>query len=269
MQQKSIRLQITNPCTEKIADMTPTARGRYCSACQRDVQDFTNLTDAELVDLFLKAADQEHPPCGFYRSDQLDRDIFAPAHRSNRHAWRAIGMLLAGYLGITQAEGQTTEGKQPVQVIQNDTIKPAQEKNWEARARTVEGKVVSLETRSPLYGCRVSLTDSIVTYCNKEGGFSILVPSEFEDLPITLKFYCFGYLPHEIVFQNPKDELPASLQIKLETGLTIAARKIYYYDSITTGLTSVSIKESPKSNLNPSLWQRLKHFFRPKSSPRQ
>ena len=50
---KYLKLHIPESCQEEWQDMLPHSKGRYCLSCQKQVIDFTNMTDSQLVE-FLK-----------------------------------------------------------------------------------------------------------------------------------------------------------------------------------------------------------------------
>ena len=50
--QSSFKLSIQNPCAEKFEDFRPTPAGGFCQSCQKEVIDFTKMTDQELIDYY-------------------------------------------------------------------------------------------------------------------------------------------------------------------------------------------------------------------------
>ena len=46
---KSIQLHIPEPCHEDWTTMEPVEVGKYCAACQKQVVDFTGMSDLEQV----------------------------------------------------------------------------------------------------------------------------------------------------------------------------------------------------------------------------
>mgnify|MGYP006395384781 CR=1 FL=1 len=68
---KSIQISIPNPCHEDWNKMTPTEKGKHCAVCTKEVFDFTQATDEDLV----KLAYAGDNLCGRFRKDQLDREI--------------------------------------------------------------------------------------------------------------------------------------------------------------------------------------------------
>ena len=51
---KPIKLSINNPCSEDWNKMTKNSEGRFCALCQKNVVDFTSMSDEEIKNYFLK-----------------------------------------------------------------------------------------------------------------------------------------------------------------------------------------------------------------------
>ena len=85
---KKIQLSITDPCHENWDNMTQADKGRFCASCQKQVIDFTNMSDSQLAAFFKKPilisskdGEKEASVCGRFYDDQLDRDIEIPKKR--------------------------------------------------------------------------------------------------------------------------------------------------------------------------------------------
>jgi hypothetical protein len=76
---KNLQLSIPEPCHENWEHMTPTDKGRFCAACQKDVVDFTNMSNAALIAFFRKKTTGS--VCGRFYNDQLDTAIPIPTKR--------------------------------------------------------------------------------------------------------------------------------------------------------------------------------------------
>lgn len=76
---KQIQLNIPNPCHENWEQMKPVEKGRFCDSCKKQVVDFTNMRDEQLVAFFRKRASGS--VCGRFKHDQLDRGIEFPKKR--------------------------------------------------------------------------------------------------------------------------------------------------------------------------------------------
>src|SRR5262245_59371582 len=76
---KGIQLSIPEQCHESWENMTPSEKGRFCGSCQKQVIDFTSMSDAQLIAFFKKPSTGS--VCGRLFADQLDRDIQLPRKR--------------------------------------------------------------------------------------------------------------------------------------------------------------------------------------------
>lgn len=63
-------IQIPNPCTEDWESMLPQEKGRFCSACNKCVIDFTRKTPPEIWQILEERKNQE--TCGRFYTIQLD-----------------------------------------------------------------------------------------------------------------------------------------------------------------------------------------------------
>src|SRR5687767_10861683 len=76
---KHIQLSIADPCHENWDTMTTAEQGRFCASCQKQVVDFTNMSDAQLAAFFKKPSNESG--CGHFYQHQLDRNIEIPKKR--------------------------------------------------------------------------------------------------------------------------------------------------------------------------------------------
>src|SRR5688572_33325629 len=76
---KKIQLSIPKPCHENWDAMTPVEKGRFCGSCQKQVVDFSHMTDREIAMFFKKPTTGS--VCGRFMEDQLNRDMEIPKKR--------------------------------------------------------------------------------------------------------------------------------------------------------------------------------------------
>lgn len=76
---KKIQLNIPKPCHEDWDAMTPVDKGRFCGSCQKQVVDFSNMSDRQVAEFFKKPSTGS--VCGRFMTDQLGRDIQIPKKR--------------------------------------------------------------------------------------------------------------------------------------------------------------------------------------------
>jgi len=76
---KKIQLTIAEPCHENWENMTPVEKGKFCGSCQKQVVDFSLMSDRQVAEFFKKPSTGS--VCGRFMTDQLHRDIEIPKKR--------------------------------------------------------------------------------------------------------------------------------------------------------------------------------------------
>ncbi|MBA4850622.1 carboxypeptidase-like regulatory domain-containing protein [Emticicia sp. BO119] len=71
---QSFQLNIENPCHEHWESFTPTSTGGFCASCQKNVIDFSNMPESQLVAFFKDRLKSSHNLCGRFREDQLKKN---------------------------------------------------------------------------------------------------------------------------------------------------------------------------------------------------
>jgi CarboxypepD_reg-like domain/Secretion system C-terminal sorting domain len=120
---KNIQLTIADPCHENWDNMTQAEKGRFCASCQKQVVDFTNMSDSQLAAFFKKpvqSLSKDGSVCGRFFQDQLERDIEIPRKRI---PWVKyfFQFALPAFLFSMKA---TAQGKVKARVISNTVSAP-------------------------------------------------------------------------------------------------------------------------------------------------
>lgn len=104
---KAIQLTVAEPCHENWDKMSPVQQGRFCGSCQKQVVDFSVMSDRELLQFFQKPSTGS--VCGRFMTGQLDRNLEQPAKKISwfRYAWQ----ILLPALLVTKVSAQRTMGK--------------------------------------------------------------------------------------------------------------------------------------------------------------
>ncbi|GAB3525160.1 carboxypeptidase-like regulatory domain-containing protein [Emticicia fontis] len=71
---QSFQLNIENPCQEQWESFTPTATGGFCASCQKNVIDFSQMTESQFVAFFRGRLNSQQSLCGRFREDQLKKN---------------------------------------------------------------------------------------------------------------------------------------------------------------------------------------------------
>lgn len=179
---KKYTLSIPEPCGAPLRDMPITAMGRFCHDCQKQVVDFSNMTDRQIV-----AYVEKHGNCcGMLRPSQLNRDMLVPTQKTT---W-VQAALFAGMLALTLPE----------------TAK--------AQQRILTGIVKDSASGEPLPGVTMSIpATTIVAYTNKDGVFVLQLPDNYSrDFKLVSNY--IGYQSKEI--QVTGEFLTQNIEVNLQ-----------------------------------------------------
>ena len=120
---KKLQLTIDEPCHESWDGMTPVEKGKFCGACQKQVVDFSNMSDRQVAEFFKKpiqSFSKGDSVCGRFMADQLDRPIEIPRKRI---PWVKyfFQITLPAFLFSMKVSAQKTKGT--VKVVTKDTTR--------------------------------------------------------------------------------------------------------------------------------------------------
>jgi hypothetical protein len=118
---KHIQLTIADPCHENWDKMTKSEQGKFCGSCQKQVIDFTGMTDAQLVTFFKKKSTGN--VCGRFYDDQLDKGIPVPRKRI---PWVRYFFQYTLPLFLVSLKAKAQKGQVEVKTIQTESCKKNQ-----------------------------------------------------------------------------------------------------------------------------------------------
>lgn len=101
-------LHIPAPCSEDWNKMTSTDRGRFCLSCQKQVVDFTLMSDTQILNYL---SHQSGHSCGRFDKDQLNRTLIEPKISKRKSRWLAIALPFV--LLFQKSFGQKTSSAKP------------------------------------------------------------------------------------------------------------------------------------------------------------
>jgi hypothetical protein len=252
---KQIQLTIADPCHENWDKMSTAEKGRYCSSCQKQVIDFTNMGDLQLAAFFKKPS--TGAVCGRFFADQLGREIEIPRKRI---PWVKyfFQFTLPAFLISIKATAQGNVKLLKKDTITNDVsvvisgncfsqiqtpanmINPTLPLAFSAKAasqlalpeklvvqpiadaRTIKGKVVD-DRGEPIVGATVVIKGTNKGTCtNAEGNFMITPEKDWKTVALWVS--CVGYEIREIRVESRNTYINIALPVTLHmvtTGLVI------------------------------------------------
>jgi hypothetical protein len=189
---KKLTLSIATPCHEDWNKMSDDAKGKFCGACQKEVIDFTGMSESQLVAFFKKPAGSV---CGRFRVEQLDQQMNIPKKRIPWIRYFFTISLPAFLFSMKAvAQSKTTIGdtvfvpRQPKQMMLGKVSKLPEEIALRGTIKDEQGDIVPFAT--------VMVKDSkIGVAADVNGFFSIKTNLKF---PVTLIVSAAGYEATEI-----------------------------------------------------------------------
>ncbi len=120
--QAGMSIYIPQPCHEDWDKMDITAKGKFCNACAKQVIDFTNMSDRQLIEFF---ENYKGGACGRFAGDQLQRQLTTPVKEKKKKWWLAAMMPLLFMFDKAGAQTSkppvniedTTRGKEPQEML--------------------------------------------------------------------------------------------------------------------------------------------------------
>ena len=196
-------LSISKSCHEAWSDFTPTQQGGFCSSCQKEVVDFTAMSNLQISLYF------ENKPlhvCGRFRHDQLRpnalKNMLAlqPSIATFRAGLLSVLMLVSVNSLLAQP-GNSNLGASssmlPIGITQsNDLI--------------IKGRVISSEDGSALPGVNVYLKNSQVGIAtDADGQFEFPQKLKTGDV---LVFSFIGFVTKEIIVEDQITNLNIAME---------------------------------------------------------
>jgi type IX secretion system substrate protein len=215
---KKIQLQIPKPCHEDWDNMTPVEKGRFCSSCQKQVVDFSRMSDREVAMFFKKPS--AGSVCGRFMTDQLDRDLEIPRKRI---PWVKyfFQFLLPGFLISMKASAQKGEISVKKKTECSKPVTSKKQKNPEenifgsfvdgnvnivtvptnvSHRSIIKGKILD-EAGQPIPHTTVIIKDSKICAMSDELGNYVIEPVHGWK-EVTLIFRSNGHEPVQLIVQR-------------------------------------------------------------------
>jgi hypothetical protein len=261
---KKIQLQIPKPCHENWNEMTPYDQGRFCNSCQKNVVDFTGMSDSQLVAFFKKPTTGS--VCGRFMNDQLEREILIPRKRL---PWMkyffqiSIPIFLANMKSQSQdkliSKGDTvlTTCTKPsdTKIVLGQSVIPQKVKN-------ISGRVVDeIGEGLPYATVMIKGTRNGVA-CDNKGNFKIGVTSVNRNVILVVS--CIGFNSFEKtvdITKTDKEEIVLSASAALSGEIVVTACSFSRMGKFTAGYVVSRSKDSSGIIKRDSVYKSIKNLF--------
>lgn len=216
-----IKISIPEPCHENWFEMSPAEKGKFCSSCQKNVIDFTNSSDREI----LLAYNKNDSLCGRFKTSQLEREIIIPKEKNS--IWLISAASVIAFLGLGT---QTSNAQGKIRIEETD--KKTTENNFsdnEKEEIEIEGRIFLEETnpnfeevdifidgKNPLFH-----PDSDGKFCIKANKNAIISIYKDGYMNYSTKVYNFYLGAIELEKENCKE--------KFIVGGAVAVKRSFWY----------------------------------------
>ncbi|HBT10115.1 MULTISPECIES: carboxypeptidase-like regulatory domain-containing protein [Leeuwenhoekiella] len=181
------KLSIPEPCHEDWSQMTPSAQGRFCSSCEKEVIDFTQLSRKQII----ANVQRGEKICGRYRKDQLATAYFIPQEKP---AFKHLGIAAAFTSLLALCEPVQAQQSQPLLAYYQAEARVDEDKKESGQdSIAIRGNVTD-ELENPIHKARVTLAGTkITTLTDTNGNYCITIPKEPNTEKVVLHFEYLFY----------------------------------------------------------------------------
>lgn len=200
--QPGVQLAIPQPCHENWYNMTPSQQGRFCSACAKEVVDFTGMSDTELLHYFLDKKSEKI--CGRIYPDQLNRQVTKTIYPQKKKFWywnyAALLLFFFSKSGGAKAQGQIRVTPAANQNVHNEAkVTHAGEKSMPEAPQTkgINGTVKDSDG-NPVAFATISIKGTAIGSSADANGKYFIKANSYKDV---LRISAVGYETAELVLK--------------------------------------------------------------------
>lgn len=169
MMKDKVNISINRPCSQNFENFERTDKGGYCNSCRKEVLDFRNFTDNEIVDFFSK---NQQKTCGVFLENQLKN--YSESYLNNNINERKsfyrglLGFSVLSMFTFNQGYSQNTEKD----TISNE-IRKVENNNFKKNIKEQEiTKGFVFDELGPIAGASVTVKNTnLSTSTDFDGNF--------------------------------------------------------------------------------------------------
>ena len=148
-----MEIKLINPCSEPLDKMISTSDGSYCNKCNKEVTDFSNMSDGEMLSYISKYG----LGCGQFRTDQLERELQPIKTRKKLNIFYYLVFLIALFFKIPKASAQTKP----------DTVQPCKQTAYDKIEKQVADDPIAAIKDHPELTTETRRFGGAVMVCNR------------------------------------------------------------------------------------------------------
>ncbi|SNR29383.1 CarboxypepD_reg-like domain-containing protein [Maribacter sedimenticola] len=209
---RNMTIGLSTPCNEKFTNFSSTEIGGFCTSCQKEVIDFTQFTDKELVRYLSTATSKT---CGRFKPSQLRTYKYKTLPMNNTLVSKSIGIMGFSLLALctNKISAQEPAITNPQTEITANVVNNTGKVSTVQEQYLVIGTIID-ESNEPLPGVNVILKGTTVgTQTDFDGKFEFPDQLEVDDV---LVFSFLGYETQEYTIKKSKTST-IDIQLKFDT----------------------------------------------------
>jgi hypothetical protein len=251
MTKTALRIEVPQPCTQNWSAMTPTEQGRFCMSCNKQVFDFTHISDQKILEIL---AIHGGNSCGHFLPSQLNRPL---QQRPQAPQLNILQKMIASslfFINTLVIQAQTTSTKWISPQSQSKVKQePLTTKRVVANAAPdslyCQGKVVDDSTGLALPGAIIRIKNLLIgNSSNIDGNFKFFIPENIIADSVTVVVQYLGYNSLEKVINRRDMPFNGEFRLQESTRIEIVSKpeEGSSVRTMTTGY-AVSIVEPVKT----------------------
>jgi CarboxypepD_reg-like domain len=253
------QLNIPSPCHEKWEEFKPTSSGGFCGSCQKNVIDFSNMSESVLMAYFRDLPAQEKHLCGRFREDQLQKEYDV---QSWFPTWTATDKAMHFDIPIAEFTSKPKKLSLPIyrkfKMVRNITVAVLTLVFSETAFGQVSGQVIDSEG-SPLSGVSIRIKGTTKGTASDNLGKYQLQASQTD----TLEFSFIGFTEIKMAAKDVKEPILMEENAEMLGGIVVVG---YSSGSRISGkmdfVGAISYCKTENQTIAPSLELATKYASR-------
>lgn len=277
---------IPEPCHENWDSMTQQDKGRFCASCNKQVVDFSLMSDQQVLNYFKNATGKT---CGRFANDQLQRPMIETPKQKKKVWWVAAMMPLLLLFGKANAQKKKIKAikGEPALIIPDNRpeimgkvapgIKLVTDTTSEKiistencggtmgdttfsnfpNYLTIKGVITDAKTETPLMGASVLIKDSKTGIATDKNGNFTLSVKQNQKLPTIIISYV-GFQTKEINLNKDGSEIISRINKTAEfEEITLKSEMLLLQEAYSGGVVIVSCKRPKRIDTAKTIIKKI------------
>ena len=171
--QKQTSIYIPKPCHEDWNKMTPTQQGKFCGSCNKQVIDFSLMSDQQVLNFL---SHQSGKLCGHFDAEQLQRPLMQTKIKKKKSWWMALTMPLLFLFDRSEAQSNVANKVDTVVQTEERTDLIVGKLVYNpSKQITIKGRVVDENNVPVSFATITEKGKKNAVAANADGYFSIII----------------------------------------------------------------------------------------------